>query len=81
MLATIQKWGNSHGIRLPLSILGEAGMIGGEAVVITAEEGQIAINKIKTGNRKNIITLFEGYNEEYQPVDIDWGVPAGKEIW
>ena len=52
MLATIQKWGNSHGIRLPLSILGEAGMIGGEAVVITAENGQIAINKIKPATGK-----------------------------
>ena len=26
MIATIQKWGNSQGVRMPLSLLGEAGL-------------------------------------------------------
>jgi len=81
MIATIKKWGNSHGIRLSLSILKEADIAGNETVSLIAENGQITINKIKNKNRKNIIELFEGYDEEYSPINIDWGDPVGKEIW
>lgn len=31
--------------------------------------------------RPDIYELFEGYNGEYEPVEIDWGEPAGLEVW
>lgn len=37
-------------------------------------------NKIKKSKRKNIKELFENFNGEHHPVDIDWGQPTGKEI-
>ena len=30
--------------------------------------------------RQTINELFEGYDGEYEPVEIDWGKPVGKEI-
>ncbi len=30
--------------------------------------------------RKTIIELFEGYNGDYKPSEIDWGEPVGNEI-
>jgi len=30
---------------------------------------------------KSIEDLFEGFSGEYEPVEIDWGRPVGKEIW
>ncbi len=30
--------------------------------------------------RKNIKQLFADYDGEYEPIDIDWGAPVGKEI-
>ena len=26
-------------------------------------------------------SLFENYDEDYTPEEVDWGKPAGKEIW
>jgi len=30
---------------------------------------------------KSIEELFAGYKGEYEPVEIDWGKPVGREIW
>ena len=30
---------------------------------------------------KSIEELFEGFEGEYEPIEIDWGKPVGKEIW
>lgn len=37
--------------------------------------------RIKQRKRKNIAALFEGYNGTYEPTEIDWGKPVGKEVW
>lgn len=31
--------------------------------------------------RKNIVELFEGYDGEYKPTEMEWGIPIGEEIW
>ncbi len=28
---------------------------------------------------KNIKELFENYNKEYEPIEIDWGISVGNE--
>ena len=48
------------------------------------EPDSIENNKIiisKTEKRKTIKDLFENFNGEYVPVNIDWGTPEGDEIW
>lgn len=50
-----------------------------EQIVITAEKDKIIIEKATS--RKNIKELFDEYDGDYTPAEIDWGKPEGKEIW
>jgi|APHig6443717497_1056834.scaffolds.fasta_scaffold42302_1 antitoxin MazE len=79
MIAKVQEWGNSQGIRIPLSILREAKIASGQEVNLSVENEKIVIKA--TYCRKSIKELFAGYNEQYEPQEIDWGTPVGKEVW
>lgn len=79
MTSIIQKWGNSQGIRIPKFLLEALQWNENEEIVITAENDKLIIEKAHT--KKNIMELFEEYEEEYEPEEIDWGKPAGDEIW
>ena len=79
MSTTIQKWGNSQGIRIPKSILDVLHWKEEEEVELFTQENKIIIKKPE--KRKNIKDLFADYDGEYVPVEIDWGEPQGKEIW
>lgn len=80
MTTTIQKWGNSQGIRIPKMILDAVNWSENEQIMIVVDNGKIIMEKAKA-RRKNIKELFENYNEEYEPAEIDWGEPKGGEIW
>lgn len=79
MLATIQKWGNSQGIRIPKNILDELQWSNQEELSLVAKNGKIIIER--ANKRKNIQELFANYKEEYTPENIEWGEPVGREIW
>jgi len=79
MTVTVQKWGNSHGVRIPKIILDEIHWKENESLEIRTESDKIIIER--TTRRKNIKELFADYHGEYTPVKIDWGNPRGKEIW
>ena len=80
MTATIQKWGNSQGIRLPKVYLDDLQMYEGNEVEILKQDGFIIIKSLAP-KRQTIQELFEGYDEDYTPEEIDWGVPVGDEVW
>ena len=80
MTTTIQKWGNSQGVRIPKIILDTVNWAEDEQIMIVVDNGKIVIEKEKT-KRKNIKELFENYKGEYEPTEIDWGEPKGEEIW
>lgn len=79
MLATLQKWGNSQGVRIPKSLIDSLHWNNDEKLSIVADNNKIIIEPVQ--KRKNITELFEGYDEVYTPEKIDWGQPVGKEIW
>ena len=81
MTTTIQKWGNSQGIRIPKILLDSINWSENEEVSINIEEDKLVIEKAKTQNRKNIKELFKDYKGEYKPKEIDWGEPEGEETW
>ena len=81
MTASIRKWGNSQGIRLPKMLLDALNWSENEKINIRLEENRIIIEQAERKMRPTIDELFEGYNEEYQPEKIDWGRTEGKEIW
>ena len=80
MTTTIQKWGNSQGVRIPKTILEDAGWNENEEIIVIVENGKLIMEKTKR-RRKNIKELFENYKEEYKPQEVDWGEPEGEEIW
>jgi len=80
MLATIQKWGNSQGVRLPKVYLDDLKMSEGNEVEIIKKDNVIII-KHANKKRKSIQELFADYNDDYTPEEIDWGKPVGGEVW
>lgn len=81
MTTTIQKWGNSQGIRIPRILLEEIKWSENEQIEISIEDNKIVIEKAQKIERKNIKELFKDYEGEYEPSEIDWGEPEGKEVW
>lgn len=79
-VATIQKWGNSQGIRIPRYILDAAQFDFDETVEIDVIDGKIVIKKMAE-RRKTIKELFDGFDGEYKETEIDWGKPVGNEVW
>jgi antitoxin MazE len=80
MTTTIQKWGNSQGVRIPKMLLDTVEWKENEQIIIVVEDGKLVMEKA-SGKRKNIKELFADYEGEYEPVEIDWGKPEGEEIW
>ena len=80
MTTKVQKWGNSQGVRIPKMILDSVKWKENEKILIIVEGDKIIMEKANEEG-KNIKELFENYNEEYEPINIDWGEPKGEEIW
>lgn len=79
MTVTIQKWGNSQGIRIPKYLLDEVQWNENEQLTISVENKRIVIEKAIP--KKTISELFADFDADYTPQEIDWGKPEGKEVW
>lgn len=80
MAITIQKWGNSQGIRLPKYLLEAIRWQVNDPIEVKVEDDKIIIQKT-VKRRKNIKELFADFDGQYTPTEMDWGEPKGKEIW
>lgn len=76
---TLQKWGNSQGFRIPKALLESMDWEENKEFSLTAQQDKLIIEPIK--KRKTIQELFDGFNGEYEPIEMDWGETCGKEIW
>ena len=82
MLAKIQKWGNSQGIRLTKSLLADAQIDVGDDVNIQVKDGILMITPEKRiRGRHKIEDLVARIPEGYQVEEVDWGKPTGREVW
>ena len=79
MSVTIQKWGNSQGIRIPKAIVEELRWRENESLAMRAQDGKLIIEP--EAKRKNIKELFADFDGTYSPVESDWGDPVGDELW
>lgn len=80
MIANIQKWGNSYGIKIPKHMLEELKWSENKTVSISIADGRIIIESSTSPQRKNIKELFEGFNGRYEPEELDWGESSGIEV-
>lgn len=82
MLAKIQKWGNSQGLRIAKNLLTDVRLDVGDEVEITVKEGIMIVAPAKRiRGRHSIEDLAARIPKDYRPSEVDWGEPAGKEIW
>ena len=65
MTTSIQKWGNSQGVRIPKMLLDAVKWSENEEVTITVYDGKLIIEKAKK-EKESIMELFENYEEEYE---------------
>ncbi|MBN1568311.1 MAG: AbrB/MazE/SpoVT family DNA-binding domain-containing protein [Acidobacteria bacterium] len=82
MVTKIQKWGNSQGLRLPKQVLNDANLSLGESVDVTVQDGLIVIAPVRRiRGRQNLAELVSRIKKGYKAEEMDWGRPAGKEVW
>ena len=79
MQGTIQKWGNSQGIRLPKGALQIAGIAENDAVEIVASDSQIVLRKKE--RYESLDMLFAGYTGDYRSQELDSGDAVGMEVY
>lgn len=77
---TIQKWGNSQGIRIPKFILEQINLDTNSIVDLTIKDNTIVIKKA-VKKHKTLAERFADYNGETPVGEYDWGEPKGEEIW
>jgi antitoxin MazE len=82
MLAKIQKWGNSQGLRLAKNLLTDAQLSIGDEVDISVKDGIMIVTPAKRiRGRHKLKDLVARIPENYQASEVDWGEPVGKEAW
>lgn len=78
MLAKVQRWGNSQGLRLSKQLLKQANIAVGEDVEIVAKKGQIILKKTRKFDLAEMVSRMP---KDYQVQEESFGKPAGKEVW
>lgn len=79
MRTTIQKWGNSHALRLPKHILDELKLKENDQLEVSLDGGAIVIKKAH--EHKTFEERMAGYSGTYVCSEWDTGEPFGQEIW
>ena len=78
MQATISRWGNSLGLRIPKDIATALGLADGARVELQAEGDRIVISVARP--RYRLEDLLIGMTPEAMHQIFDWGPDVGREI-
>ena len=82
MLARIQKWGNSQGLRVAKPVLEAAQFMVGEEVEVFAVEGQITIRPAQKPTPKvRIQDLVKRMPKRAKLAEDGFGPARGREAW
>lgn len=82
MLTKIQKWGNSQGLRFTKALLEEAQINVGDEVQVSVHKGRIVVEPVtRVRGRYDLEALISKMPKRYQAEELDWGPPAGREVW
>ena len=80
MVAKVQKWGNSQGLRLPKHVLESADIAVGDDVEVIPQEGQIFIKKVSK-RKFDLAEMVSRMPRKYRVHEEGFGKPVGKEEW
>ena len=82
MITKVQKWGNSQGLRLSKDLLLEADIAVGDVVDVALLDGLLVVTPVRrVRGRVDIQQLVREIPADYKPGELDWGPPAGREVW
>lgn len=82
MVAKVQKWGNSQGLRLSKQLLEDAQISVGDHVDVVVRDGVIVVAPLKGRRGKHCLRdLVKRLPKGHQTHEVDWGGPLGKEVW
>ena len=78
MLAKIQKWGNSQGLRITKALLSDAQINVGDNVNISVKDGSLIVTPAQRVRRKyKLKELVAKIPKGHQSEETDWGKPVG----
>lgn len=82
MVTKVQKWGNSQGLRLSKQLLEDAQIVVGDEVDVSVHDGVIVVAARKgMRGKRSLLDLVSQIPRHYQAKELDWGRPAGNEVW
>lgn len=82
MITKVQKWGNSQGLRLSKELLSDAQIGVGDAVNVAVRDGLLVVTPVRrVRGALDLEQLVASIPKGYQPGELDWGPPAGGEVW
>jgi antitoxin MazE len=80
MKATVKKWGNSAAVRIPASVMQAMRLTLDEVVDVREEGGRIMIEPVRK-KAYDLGELLRGITPKNRHEAVDFGPPAGKEVW
>ena len=80
MTARIQKWGNSQGIRFPRDVLRRVRIAVGDEVELEVHDREIIVKPARPVRGKYRLRDVLP-KKPSKTGEVEWGKPAGKEVW
>ncbi len=80
MVAKIQKWGNSQGLRLAKHVLENARIALGDDVEVIVGDEQIMIKKV-VRPKYDLAEMVARMPRDYKTQEVSLGKPVGREEW
>ncbi len=80
MIATVQKWGNSLGVRIPKPLAEDASLKEGVSVQMLVQNGRLVL-EAKKAPEYQFSVLLKAINRNNLHKEVDSGRPVGKEAW
>ena len=82
MLAKMQRWGNSQGLRFPKRLLRQMNILPGDEVDISIKKDVIVVKPANSSRGKYVLKeLLSGLPAAGRAKELDWGKAIGKEAW
>ena len=78
MRATISKWGNSLGLRIPRGLAEDAGLAEGSLVELRVENGRLVAEPVTVENLEALLSKVTAKNR-HDELLVD--SPRGREAW
>ena len=84
MTNTVQKWGNSLGLRIPSAMAMEMGVKRGTPVTLQLQDGVLSVRVDRAGRRKRSRFKLRELLARIEPGEVqptyDWGRDVGGEV-